>query len=101
MMACLVRFQRGSPPRAAYPPFAALTPTEQESCRTLAGILRVALALGRGGAEDVSGIDVVREGETLHIRIGGDDSGRALDDAREQAPLLARSLGSTLAFDRA
>ncbi len=101
MMASLVRFQRGSPPRAAYPPFAALTATEQEACRTLTGILRVALALGRGGADDVSGIDVVRENHTLHVRVEGPDPSRAIDDAREQGPLLARALGSALAFERA
>jgi len=99
MMACVVRFQRGSVPRSSYPPFAALTPTEREACRVLAGILRVAHALGRGGADDVTGIEVRREGDELRIMVDGENPAGAVADADEHAPLLARALGCTISFD--
>ena len=97
-MACIVRFQRGSAPRTSYPPFAALTATEREACRVLVGILRVAHALGRGGADDVRGIDIARREDALEISVDGENPARAIADAAEQAPQLARALGCSIAF---
>jgi exopolyphosphatase/guanosine-5'-triphosphate,3'-diphosphate pyrophosphatase len=98
LMACIIRFQRGSAPRASYPPFAALTAGEREACRTLVGILRVAHALGRGGADDVTAIDIARHDDELEITVEGENPGGAIDDAAEQAPLLERSLGCSISF---
>ena len=98
LMACIVRFQRGSAPRASYPPFAALTGSEREACRVMVGILRVAHALGRGGVDDVTGIDIAHHGDTLEITVEGKSPGSTIDDAAEQAPLLERSLGCSIAF---
>jgi len=98
LMACIVRFQRGSAPRAVYPPFAALNASEREACRVLAGILRVAHALARGGADDVTAIDIARGDDALEIAVEGKNPGRAIDDAAEQSPLLERSLGCSIAF---
>ena len=93
MMACIVRFQRGSSPRAR--PIR-LTPhsraSEREACRVLTGILRVAHALGRGGADDVTAIDIARRDDLLEITVEGMNPVRAIDDAAEQAPLLERAL---------
>ena len=98
LMACIVRFQRGSAPRASYPPFAALTGSEREACRVMVGILRVAHALGRGGVDDVTGIDIAHHEDTLEITVEGKNPGSTIDDASEQAPLLERSLGCSIAF---
>jgi len=98
LMACIVRFQRGSSPGASYAPYAALTASEREACRVLAGILRVAHALGRGGADDVTAIDIARRDDELEITVEGMNPGRASDDAAEQAPLLERALGCSIAF---
>lgn len=98
LMACIVRFQRGSAPRSSYPPFAALTSTEREACRVLVGILRVAHALARGGADDVTAIDVQRVGDELQVQVEGENPARAIADAAEQTPLLARALGCTVTF---
>ena len=62
------------------------------------GILRVAHALGRGGADDVTAIDIARRGDELEITVEGENPGGAIDDAAEQAPLLERSLGCSISF---
>jgi len=96
LLACLVRFQRGSAPRASYPPYAALLPSEREACRILVGLLRVAHALARGGADDVTSIRVDTRGEELVVRIEGGNPVHAVADANEHAALLARTLGSPI-----
>ena len=62
------------------------------------GILRVAHALGRGGAQDVTVIDIARRGDALEITVEGENPGGAIDDAAEQAPLLERALGCSISF---
>ncbi len=98
MMACLVRFQRGSSPRTSYPPFAGLLPVERDACRILVGILRIAHALARGGDDDVTSIEVEASAKQLLVRANGDHPARAVADAEEQATLLARVLGSKVRF---
>jgi exopolyphosphatase/guanosine-5'-triphosphate,3'-diphosphate pyrophosphatase len=98
LLACLVRFQRGSAPRASYQPYAALLPSEREACRTLVGLLRVAHALARGGSDDVTSIQVDSSGADLVVRVEGGNPVHAVTDANEQASLLARSLGSEIRF---
>ena len=98
LLACLVRFQRGSAPKASYPAYAALLASDREACRTLAGILRVAHALARGGADDVTSIRVDAANDELVVRIEGGNPVHAVADANEQATLLARTLGSPVRF---
>jgi exopolyphosphatase/guanosine-5'-triphosphate,3'-diphosphate pyrophosphatase len=98
LLACLVRFQRGSPPRPSYPPYEGLLPSEREACRTLVGLLRVAHALARGGADDVTSIRVDASGKELLVQIEGGNPVHAVTDANEQAALLARTLGSPVRF---
>jgi len=98
MLACLVRFQRGSAPRPSYPPYEALLPSEREACRTLVGLLRVAHALARGGADDVTSIRVEASGDELVIHIEGGNPVHAVTDANEHAALLSRTLGSSVRF---
>jgi exopolyphosphatase / guanosine-5'-triphosphate,3'-diphosphate pyrophosphatase len=96
MMACVVRFQRGSQPRTTYPPFAGLLPTERDACRAMVGIVRIAHALARGGEADVVAIDVEVSGSRVVVSVSGDHPTRAIADAQEQAALLGRALGSTV-----
>jgi exopolyphosphatase/guanosine-5'-triphosphate,3'-diphosphate pyrophosphatase len=98
LLACLVRFQRGSAPRASYPAYAALLASEREACRILVGILRVAHALARGGSEDVTSIRVDAAADELVIQIEGGNPVHAVADANEQAALLARTLGAPVRF---
>jgi exopolyphosphatase/guanosine-5'-triphosphate,3'-diphosphate pyrophosphatase len=98
LMSCVVRFQRGSPPRASYPPFAGLLPNDRETCRILAGIVRIAHALARGGADDVTSIDVDVSPKALLVRVSGAHPAHAIADAEEQATVLARALGTKVRF---
>ena len=98
LLACLVRFQRGSPPKASFPAYAALLASDREACRILVGILRVAHALARGGSEDVTSIRVDAAADELVVRIEGGNPVHAVADANEQATLLARTLGSPVRF---
>jgi len=98
MMACIVRFQRGSPPRTSYLPFEGLLPSERDACRVLVGILRIAHALARGGDDDITSIQVESSAKQLLVRVGGDHPTRAIVDAEEQATLLSRVLGSKVRF---
>jgi len=98
MMACLVRFQRGSPPRSSYPPFAGLLPGERDGCRTMVGLLRIGHALARGGDADVTSIEVDASANPLLVRVEGGNPAHAVADAEEQAPILARALGSKVRF---
>ena len=97
-MACLVRFQRGSPPRSSYPPFAGLLPGERDGCRTMVGLLRIGHALARGGDADVTSIEVDASANQLLVRVEGGNPAHAVADAEEQAPILARALGSKVRF---
>jgi exopolyphosphatase/guanosine-5'-triphosphate,3'-diphosphate pyrophosphatase len=47
LIALVARYHRKSPPKATHPEFAALTPEDQHVVRTLAGLLRIAIALDR------------------------------------------------------
>jgi len=96
LLASLVRFQRGSAPRASYAPYAALLPSEREACRIMVGLLRVAHALARGGSDDVTSIRVDASGDEVVVRIEGGNPVHAVADANEQAALLARTLGSPI-----
>jgi exopolyphosphatase/guanosine-5'-triphosphate,3'-diphosphate pyrophosphatase len=101
LLSCVIRFQRGSAPRASYPPFAGLQPGEREACRVLVGLLRIAHALARGGDDDVTTIDVSGGSKELRIEVTGPNPSHAVDDAREQAPALARLLGTKIRFTEA
>jgi exopolyphosphatase/guanosine-5'-triphosphate,3'-diphosphate pyrophosphatase len=96
MMASVVRFQRGSSPRATYPPFAGLLPGERDACRTMVGLFRVAHALARGGAADVTDIDVDIDPTGLLLRVRGQRPAGAIADAEEQSALLARAFGAAV-----
>jgi exopolyphosphatase/guanosine-5'-triphosphate,3'-diphosphate pyrophosphatase len=98
LLACLVRFQRGSAPKPSFPAYAALLASEREGCRILVGILRVAHALARGGAEDVTSIRVDASADELVVRIEGGNPVHAVADANEQATLLARTFGWPVRF---
>src|SRR4029078_12861355 len=98
LLACLVRFQRAPRPRRSSPPYERLLPSEREACRTLVGLLRVAHALARGGADDVTSIRVDASRKELLVQIEGGTPVHAVTDASEQASSLAWTLGSPVRF---
>lgn len=99
-IASLVRFQKGRPPRPAYVPYAGLPPELQAHVRVLAGILRVAHALGRGGEEDVRQVRVRISGSRVRVQlIGTSNPEGAAAEAQIQAELLADAVGLELRFE--
>lgn len=97
-IASIVRFQRGGDPRPSYPPFARLSPKARERVATLAGMLRVAHALGRGGEHDARELSVT-VGDRVRVGIVGTSNPRAAaSEAAAAASLLSRALGRDVTF---
>jgi exopolyphosphatase/guanosine-5'-triphosphate,3'-diphosphate pyrophosphatase len=100
VIASLVRFQKGRAPRAVYVPFAGLSEHLRACVHVLAGILRVAHALGRGGEEDVRRVRVRVGSDRVRVRIAGTANPEgAATEAGTQAELLARALGLEVRVD--
>jgi len=102
IIAQVARYHRKSAPRLRHPEFARLDPPDQDTVRTLAGILRVAIALDRTRAglvdkvfirsdEDEAGIEVV-------VAAGGRDIGLELYTAESRKSLLEDALGVKVSF---
>lgn len=100
LIASLVRFQKGRAPRPVYTPYAGLSEQLQERVHVLAGVLRVAHALGRGGEEDVLQVRVRVSGNQVRVRLAGTSNPEgAAGEAQTQSELLARALGAELRFE--
>lgn len=100
IIASLVRFQKGRPPRPVYAPYAGLRSPVKEHVRVLAGILRVAHALGRGGEDDVRQVRVRIAAGGVRVRLTGTSNPEgAAAEAQIQSELLAAALGTDLRFE--
>jgi exopolyphosphatase/guanosine-5'-triphosphate,3'-diphosphate pyrophosphatase len=94
-IASLVRFHRGSGPKASYPPFAGLPPARRRSCSVLCGLLRIAHALRRGADAEGEVVHVVVRKGRVRISVGGaPDLQTAVDEAQERSDVLSRALDS-------
>ncbi len=100
VIASLVRFQKGRAPRPVYVPYAGLPEDLRERVDVLAGVLRVAHALGRGGEEDVREVRARASRGGVRVRLAGTSNPEgAAAEAQTQAELLARALGVELRFE--
>ncbi len=94
LIAQVARYHRKSLPKAKHEAFASLTSRDQRTVRTLAGILRTAIALDRSHAGVVQDLACRREGETLVLEVGSrGDPSLELYTAEERKELLATALG--------
>ncbi len=96
MIALIARYHRKSAPKATHAEFAALGPEDQAVVRTLAGLLRVAIALDRSHEARVADVRAVRRGEELVIEVvpaDGADVALELYAAGERRGLLEETLG--------
>ena len=93
VIAQVARYHRKSAPKDSHPAFAALRRRDQRLVRTLAGILRVAIALDRSRAGAVATVAVEEEDDgAVRIAVGarpGADLSLELFTAEERAGLLA------------
>jgi exopolyphosphatase / guanosine-5'-triphosphate,3'-diphosphate pyrophosphatase len=91
MIALVARYHRKSAPTAKHPEFAALRSGDQETVRTLAGILRVAIGLDRTHGARVQGVDAHVHRRTLVVEVEaapGADISLELYTANERRELL-------------
>jgi exopolyphosphatase/guanosine-5'-triphosphate,3'-diphosphate pyrophosphatase len=99
LVALIARYHRKSHPSAKHTEFAALRSRDQELVRTLAGVLRVAIALDRTHDRVVEDLHVRRQGEELAIEVRGRDGvdlSLELYTATERKDLLEQVLDHPL-----
>ncbi len=95
IIALVARYHRKSAPSAKHAEFAALRPADQDTVRTLAAILRVAIGLDRTHGAKVAGLDTRRARRTLVIDAQpapGADISLELYTANERSQLLQEVL---------
>ena len=96
MVAQVARYHRKSAPSAKHAEFSGLRGRDQQTVRTLAGLLRVAIGLDRTHAGLVRSVRVGRRGKTLTIEAlapAGTDLSLELYTATERRTLLEEVLG--------
>lgn len=102
IIAQVARYHRKSSPRPRHPEFARLGPDDQATVRTLAGILRVAVALDRtrAGLVDKVCVQAADEGDGLEVVVeaGARDIGLELYTAELRRSLLEEALGVEVSF---
>jgi len=98
LIALVARYHRKSAPKPKHLEFARLRPDDQDRVRTLAGILRVGIALDRSHDGRVASLTVRRAngGGAIRIRVvpaDGADTALELQTAEERKDLLEHVLG--------
>jgi exopolyphosphatase/pppGpp-phosphohydrolase len=83
LLATVVRYHRGAEPSEKSGPFSKLSAEQQNRVRALTGVLRLALALRKCGAESGAALRAEKSAETIALRI------RGLTDDMETASRLA------------
>jgi exopolyphosphatase/guanosine-5'-triphosphate,3'-diphosphate pyrophosphatase len=104
LVAVVARYHRKSAPKAKHPEFARLSGDDQTLVRTLAGILRVAIALDRTHAGLVESVHVrEQDGDIVVEVLGVPDADLALElfTAVERRGLLEEVLGRDVRFEEA
>jgi exopolyphosphatase / guanosine-5'-triphosphate,3'-diphosphate pyrophosphatase len=100
VIAQVARYHRKSAPKAKHEAFARLSTGDQQVVRTLAGILRVAIALDRTDNRVVRRLETRRQGSTLLIRpVVVSDASLELYTADERKALLESALDLAVRFE--
>ena len=94
LIAQIARYHRKSSPKSSHEPFAALSRSDQQLVRTLAGILRIAIGLDRCHERRVPGVRVELGDQRVTIEVGHDGADIALElyAANERKDLLEQVL---------
>ncbi|MDQ4132434.1 MAG: Ppx/GppA family phosphatase [Actinomycetota bacterium] len=98
LIAQVARYHRKSAPKPSHPEFANLRPADQEVVRTLAAMLRVAVALDRTGSGVVRSVTCKRGSKslTLLLHTEGADASAEVYTAEARKGLLEQVLGLPL-----
>ncbi len=100
LIAQVARYHRKSVPKAKHEAFSALSSGDQRLVRTLAGILRVAIALDRTHEKLVEGVnpECASSGVVARLAVRGDPS-LELYTAEERKGLLESALDTEVSFE--
>jgi exopolyphosphatase/guanosine-5'-triphosphate,3'-diphosphate pyrophosphatase len=104
LIALTARYHRKSAPKPEHEEFALLDEDDQHIVRTLAGLLRVAIALDRTHASVVRDVRVARDGDgdlVVELDTGGDldvDASLEMYTAEARRGLLEDALGVSVRF---
>ena len=96
LIAVIARYHRKSAPKPKHPEFARLKPSDQELVRTLAGLLRIAIALDRTHAGLVDHVRADLDDDDIVLEVSGDpgaDLSLEVFTAVERRGLLEEVLG--------
>ncbi len=102
LIAVVARYHRKSAPKVKHPEFARLEPADQQLVRTLAGLLRVAIALDRTHAGLVESVRVREADADLVVEVigaPGADLALELFTAVERRGLLEEVLERNITFE--
>jgi exopolyphosphatase/guanosine-5'-triphosphate,3'-diphosphate pyrophosphatase len=100
VIAQVARYHRKSAPKPSHREFAALTEATQHAVRTLAGILRIGVALDRTRTAAVNELDVTHHDDTLTITLCHDrDVSLEAYTADTRKGLLESALGMNVVID--
>jgi exopolyphosphatase/guanosine-5'-triphosphate,3'-diphosphate pyrophosphatase len=103
IVAQVARYHRKSAPRARHAEFARLSRSDQDTVRTLAGLLRVGVALDRTRARLVDKVSVrpaADDGIEVVVHAGDRDISLELYTADTRKSLLEEALGVKVSFTR-
>jgi exopolyphosphatase/guanosine-5'-triphosphate,3'-diphosphate pyrophosphatase len=102
IIAQVARYHRKSAPKSRHEDFSRLSEADQDTVRTLAGILRVGVALDRTRSGLVEKLEVRPGGEDAEVEIvveaGGRDIGLELYTAEARRSLLEEAIGAKVSF---
>jgi exopolyphosphatase/guanosine-5'-triphosphate,3'-diphosphate pyrophosphatase len=104
LIAVIARYHRKSEPKSKHPEYARLHPDDQHLVRTLAGLLRVAIALDRTHSGLVEAVKARSDdGEIVLDVVGAPDADLSLEvfTAMERKGLLEAVLGNAIRLDEA
>ncbi len=96
----MARYHRKSAPKNKHEAFASLSSSDQHLVRTLAGLLRVAIALDRSHDNRVAGlaVDCSPDEVVVKLEVRGDPS-LELYTAEERKGLLEQALDTEVRFE--
>ncbi len=101
LLACLVRYHGKSEPEPHHKLYASLPPRARRRTRALSGILRIAVALDAGGAQDVRGVSVHLSRKQIRLRLYLATSASVdMANLRRRAKPFEKEFGIRVVFTR-
>jgi exopolyphosphatase/guanosine-5'-triphosphate,3'-diphosphate pyrophosphatase len=101
-VASLVRFQRGKDPRPVFQPFTHLSDRRRDAVTSMAAILRLAHAIGRGDEPEDLGLEIRVRPRSVRLRVRGSTHPDAVAaEAADAGALFERVFGRSVEVETA